>query len=36
VLVHPNGNEEAGLRIFSRLTQQGKMPTPFRALNEAP
>jgi hypothetical protein len=36
VLVHPNGNEEAGLRIFSRLTQQGKMPRPFRALNEAP
>jgi hypothetical protein len=36
VLVHPNGNEEAGLRIFSRLTRQGKMPTPFRSIVEAP
>ena len=36
VLVHPNGNEEAGLRIFSRLTQQGKMPRPFRSVDEAP
>ena len=36
VLVHPNGNEEAGLRIFSRLSRQGKMPRPFRSLNEAP
>jgi hypothetical protein len=36
VLVHPNGNEQAGLRIFSRLSRQGKMPRPFRSLNEAP
>ena len=36
VLVHPNGNEEAGLRIFSRLMQQGKMPRPFRSITEAP
>jgi hypothetical protein len=36
VLVHPNGNEQAGLRIFSRLTQQGKMPRPFRSIVEAP
>ena len=36
VLVHPNGNEEAGLRIFSRLLEQGKMPGPFRSIVEAP
>ncbi len=36
VLVHPNGNEQAGLKIFSRLTQQGKMPRPFHSVNEAP
>lgn len=36
VLVHPNGNEQAGLRIFSRLMRQGKMPRPFRSIVEAP
>lgn len=36
VLVHPNGNEAIGLKLFSRLLEQGKMPLPFRPINEAP
>ncbi len=36
VLVHPNGNEEIGLKLFSRLLAQGKIPKPFRPLDEAP
>jgi hypothetical protein len=36
VLVHPNGNEPAGLGLFSRLLERGKMPRPFRPINEAP
>jgi hypothetical protein len=36
VLVHPNGNEPGGLQIFSRLLKSGRIPTPFRAINEAP
>jgi hypothetical protein len=36
VLVHPNGNEPAGLRIFSKLLAAGKMPKPFRRIEEAP
>lgn len=36
VLVHPNGNEPGGLQIFSRLLKSGRMPKPFRAINEAP
>lgn len=36
VLVHPNGNEPAGLRLFYHLLEQGRLPRPFRAINEAP
>ena len=36
VLVHPNGNEPAGLRLFSRLLDSQALPRPLRALNEAP
>lgn len=36
VLVHPNGNEPAGLRLFSRLLDQGRLPRPFRPIEEAP
>jgi hypothetical protein len=36
VLVHPNGNEPGGLQIFSRLLKNGRMPTPFRPIDEAP
>jgi hypothetical protein len=36
LLVHANGNEPAGLRLFSRMLDQGKMPKPFRRIEEAP
>ncbi len=36
VLVHPNGNEEIGLKLFSRLLAQDRIPKPFRPLDEAP
>jgi hypothetical protein len=36
VLVHANGNEPAGLRIFSALLNDGKLPRPFRAIDDAP
>lgn len=36
VLVHPNGNEPAGIAEFKRLENAGKLPNPFRALEEAP
>ena len=36
VLVHPNGNEPVGLKIFARLLQEGKVPKPLRPIEEAP
>jgi hypothetical protein len=36
VLVHPNGNEPLGLKLFSRYLASGRLPQPFRAINEAP
>jgi hypothetical protein len=36
LLVHPNGNEPEGLRLFSKLLREGKMPQPFRAITQAP
>lgn len=36
ILVHPNGNESAGLRLFSRLLDSQTLPQPLRSLNEAP
>jgi hypothetical protein len=36
VLVHPNGNEPAGLRIFARDVEDGKLPLPLKPLDEAP
>jgi len=36
VLVHPNGNEEVGLRLFSRALASGSLPRPFEALTAAP
>lgn len=36
VLVHPNGNEPLGLKLFSRYLASGRMPQPFRAISEAP
>jgi hypothetical protein len=36
VLVHPNGNEPFGIKLFLRLMQSGAMPLPLRPINEAP
>jgi hypothetical protein len=36
ILVHPNGNEEAGLRIYRRDAAKGALPSPLKPLNEAP
>jgi hypothetical protein len=36
VLVHLNGNEPAGLEIFSTLLGDGQMPRPFRPIEDAP
>lgn len=36
VLVHTNGNEEVGLKLFSRLLDQGRAPKPLRPIEEAP
>jgi len=36
ILVHPNGNEPAGLSIFERLNQAGRLPAPFRSILDAP
>lgn len=36
VLVHPNGNEPAGLKLFSQMLTKDKIPRPFRPINEAP
>ncbi|CCJ06215.1 Polysaccharide deacetylase [Methylocystis sp. SC2] len=36
VLVHPNGNEPIGIKLFSRLMRTGAMPLPLRPINEAP
>ncbi len=36
LLVHPNGNEPAGVARFSTLLASGKLPRPFRPIDEAP
>jgi hypothetical protein len=36
VLVHPNGNEELGLRIFDRDLAAGAIPKPLEPLDSAP
>jgi hypothetical protein len=36
ILVHLNGNEPEGLKIFSALLAGGKLPQPFRPIDEAP
>ncbi len=36
LLVHANGNEPAGLRLFSKLLEKGRLPRPFRPIGEAP
>jgi hypothetical protein len=36
ILVHLNGNEPEGLKIFADLLAAGKLPQPFKAIEEAP
>jgi len=36
ILVHPNGNEPGGLKLFSKYLANGKMPQPFRPITTAP
>jgi hypothetical protein len=36
ILVHPNGNEPEGLRIFAAMLADGKLPRPFRPIADAP
>jgi hypothetical protein len=36
LLVHPNGNEPMGLKLFSKLLEKQKLPRPFRPIDEAP
>jgi hypothetical protein len=36
LLVHANGNEPEGLRLFSKLLDKGRLPRPFRPIGEAP
>jgi hypothetical protein len=36
ILVHPNGNEELGLKIYARDSAAGLLPTPLKPLDEAP
>jgi hypothetical protein len=36
VLVHPNGNEPLGLKLFDRDWARGEIPTPLKPLAEAP
>jgi hypothetical protein len=36
ILVHPNGNEELGLKIYEHDVAKGALPSPLRPLDEAP
>ncbi|HMK88355.1 MAG TPA: polysaccharide deacetylase [Methylocystis sp.] len=36
VLVHPNGNEPVGLKMLSRILDQGGAPKPLRPIEDAP
>lgn len=36
LLIHPNGNEHPGLRLFVKLLDKGRLPRPFRRINDAP
>jgi hypothetical protein len=36
ILVHPNGNEPKGLKIYARVAAEGRLPTPLKPLDEAP
>jgi hypothetical protein len=34
LLIHPNGNEHPGLRLFVKLLDKGRLPRPFGRTNE--
>jgi len=36
ILIHLNGNEPAGLAIFSKLMAGGELPQPFKPIEQAP
>ena len=36
ILVHPNGNEELGLKIYAHDAATGALPSPLKPLDEAP
>jgi hypothetical protein len=36
LLIDPNGNEHPGLRLFVKLLDKGRLPRPFRRINDAP
>jgi hypothetical protein len=36
MLVHPNGNEELGLKLYQRDAAEKKLPAPLKPLDEAP
>ena len=36
LLIHPNGNEHPGLRLFVKLLDKGRLPRPFRRINDDP
>ncbi len=36
LLVHPNGNEQEGLRLFWKQLNKGALPRPFRPITDAP
>ena len=36
LLVHPNGNEEIGLKIYAHDAALGALPSPLKPINEAP
>jgi hypothetical protein len=36
LLIHPNGNEHPGLRLFVKLLDKRRLPRPFRRINDAP
>jgi hypothetical protein len=36
ILVHPNGNEELGLKIYAKDAAAGALPSPLKPLDEAP
>lgn len=36
ILVHPNGNEELGLKIYRKDAAKGALPSPLKPLDEAP